>query len=270
VNLRDMLKRDFGLELNISGGGGQSRDDPIVVLDSNRVDAAKTEMDVLRGLGIERGMLWTTLARTPVQHNGALFEQIKIGTKLVTQSVIITQRENYYFDVSMAGDAEKIIPALVAFVDKKTKLALPYEFGWLHFDGITDHEPRVPGLGESLAYGALGIKATVYVYDRLRTDIGSDVNTGIGRNEFDSAVQELVAFDPSASQSGEFSGGSSLLIETFRTPSGLSVVGLAICRGKFVKLRVSLADDPVLVDVVKESIAAFEELVTAEVQRTFH
>ena len=51
MNLRDMLKMDFGLELNIGGGFGQHRQDPIIVLDRNHVEASMTEMRVLKALG---------------------------------------------------------------------------------------------------------------------------------------------------------------------------------------------------------------------------
>lgn len=61
-----MLKRDFNLELNIADGFGQTRDDPITILDSNTTDASMTKMQVLKGLGMGRGILWRSIDRKSV------------------------------------------------------------------------------------------------------------------------------------------------------------------------------------------------------------
>jgi hypothetical protein len=203
MNLRDMLKRDFGLELKISGGHGLSRDDPIVVLNSNPLDASMTEMHVLRALGKEHSIIWRTLARTSVENDRVSLEQITIEKIESIASEISIQRMNYFFDVSMAVARGKFLPTVIAFSDKGSMLGLPYELGWLHFDGVTDHEPAAAGLVQSIAYGAPGIKATVYVYDRMLTDIPSDIDASVVRNELEVSVSELMKAQPTASPLGE-------------------------------------------------------------------
>jgi hypothetical protein len=54
MSLVDILKRDFNLELNISGGFGQTLKDLIVVLDSDPFVASMTQMQALKGLGMGR------------------------------------------------------------------------------------------------------------------------------------------------------------------------------------------------------------------------
>ena len=49
--LREMLRGDWGDDLPIAGGFGQSAKDPIVVTASGAEVVARTQMHVLRGLG---------------------------------------------------------------------------------------------------------------------------------------------------------------------------------------------------------------------------
>jgi hypothetical protein len=44
TDLRTMLRRDFGVDLQIAGGSGGSATDPIVITCADPVDAAATEM----------------------------------------------------------------------------------------------------------------------------------------------------------------------------------------------------------------------------------
>lgn len=267
MNLKDMLKRDFGLELRISGGYGLSLDDLIIVLNSNPFDASMTEMHILRAIGKERSSIWRTLARTPVEIDRRSLEQIEIKTIEVVESEIIMQKTNHYFDVSMAVARGKVLPTVTAFTDKESKLGLPYEIGWLHYDRVTDHEP---GLGQSIAYGAPGIKATVYVYDNMRTDIPSDIDALVVRNELETAVSELMELHPTARPLADLLKSNILLIQPFRIDDDVSLVALGVIRGKFIKLRITYSHDPILIEVVKQSIMAFEDIIAANFQQDLH
>lgn len=46
--LREMLLRDFGVDLKISGGSGNSIDDPMTLEAQTAHDASWTEMEVAR------------------------------------------------------------------------------------------------------------------------------------------------------------------------------------------------------------------------------
>ncbi len=241
------------------------------MLDSNTIDASMTEMHILMAIGKGRGILWRTLARTPLENNRLSLEQIQIETKEVTASEIITQQENYYFDVSMSVVLRgKVLPTVIAFSDNRTKLGLPYELGWLHYNGVTDNETTVAGLGQSIAYGAPGIKATVYVYDRKHSDIPSDIDASVVRNEFEVAASDFMEAHPTASRLGELSKSKALLIQTFKIDDDLSVVALGVFRGKFIKLRITFVHDPLLVDLVNQSIAAFQDVIAENSQHSIH
>ena len=127
LDLKSMLNRDFGFDLKIAGGLGGAAEDAIVIISSDPFEAAATQMLVLRGIGRSRGVLWRTLARVALESGGKWFEQVKIETKEVRSTEIVTQRENYYFDVVAADPRHEGLPNASGFVDPKIGLSLPYE-----------------------------------------------------------------------------------------------------------------------------------------------
>jgi hypothetical protein len=262
MNLKNMLVSDFGLELNIAGGFGQSADSPIVVLDTDPTAASLTEMQVLRSIGRGRGILWRTLARGQVRTEQTALEQVRIETKELTADEVVTQVEGYYFDVSASACATDVLPDAVGFIEKNSVMVFPYELGWLHFDKVIDYETDDPGLGQSICYNAMGVKATIYVYDKNRNDIPSDIESEIVCRELACAVSDFLTVNPSATSFGAASSAS-LHLQSFKVGGDLSIVGMGASRGKFVKLRVTHEDDPVLTDVVSQSLTAISEFLTA-------
>lgn len=255
-----MLKRDFNLEPNISGGFGQTRDDPVVLLDSDPIDASMTQMQVLKGLGMGKGILWRILERNPIVVGSANIEQIVIETKELKESEIITQQENYYFDVSLANALGKPLPDVIVFYDKNINLNFPYELGWLHFSGFRDYESEVAGLGQSISYNALGIKATIYIYDNLRKDIPDNFDSFVLRHEFESAVSDLMTAHPSADTMGQFSKGKNFILQAFKVDGSFSLIGLGAVGGMFVKLRITHDQDPVMIEISNQFIDTFESM----------
>jgi len=216
----------------------------------------------LRGIGKGRGVLWRTLGRTPLKQKGISLEQVKIESKTVGESEIVTQRSNYYFDVSLAAPDGTPLPSAVGWQHKETRLIMPYEIGWLHFDSSTDNEALAPGLGHSLAYGAPGIKATIYIYDKGRSDILKDVSGSIVKGEFNSAVSDLMKLHPKAVALGDLSYKGSMVYKKFLIDQDLSIVAMALRAGKFVKLRMTFVNDPDLADLADQSLSTFQELVS--------
>ena len=61
INLRNLLKKDFGIDFPISGGTGNSRDNPIVVHKVEPNDYTSVEYGILRCLGEGRRVEWKVL-----------------------------------------------------------------------------------------------------------------------------------------------------------------------------------------------------------------
>jgi hypothetical protein len=266
LDLKSMLYRDFSLDLKIAGGFGGSAAEAIIVTSSDPFEAAATQMLVLRGIGKGRGVLWRTLTRVALESGGKWLEQIKIETKDARSTEIVTQRENYYFDVVAADPRHEGLPPASGFVDPKIGLSLPYEIGWLHLDNVIDNEPMAKGFGQTLAYGAPGIKATVYVYDKGRTDIPANIRETVPTAEFAAAVSELRTVHPDSTPLGNASQNDTMIRQAFLIDGEPSVLALGVSRGKFIKIRITSANDPILRELVEDLLTFFRELVTGGVR----
>ncbi len=257
ITLKELLKKDFDLNVDIAGGWGQSREDPIVVLSSSEGDAAKNEVEVLRGLGFGRKIFWKSDKITVLAMPSGPIIQRKIETKEVQPTKVITQTENYYFRRASLPPAQGLLKSgYVVRIDEDVGIEFPYEISWLHFDEIVDYEQRAPGLGYSLAYSAPGIEATVFVYPSSWTSSGptsyldelakarSEIILVYGENaiEHDWEVQDrqdhaLYYFIPS------------------REAPTLSLLLVGVRKGHFVKVRCTFTDEPLLRDVANDFVS---------------
>lgn len=100
MTIKELIKMDFGVDLPISGGFGNSIDSPIIIYRTDLNDYVGTEHFILKCLGKGRRIEWKIIEQTLLNHNGKKIDKIKIETKQTTEIEIITQIENYYFDIS--------------------------------------------------------------------------------------------------------------------------------------------------------------------------
>lgn len=248
TSLHDLLLRDWGTELSISGGYGRSREDPIVVTTLDAEGTALTQRLTLRGLGRGRGIFWRTIAHALLGDQWPGIEQFKIETIELTEKQVVTQTENYYFDVSSMIAAHQRWQALPVIVHHDISgLKFPYEIGWLHFDNSHDHELRTPGLGHSLHYKAPGIVCSVHVYDRGRTDIADDVTDDVIQKEFESATSEIATVRPHFAAWAHQATRQDYLSSFYRVADEgheVSLLLLTTSRGRFIKARMTWFREP--------------------------
>ncbi len=100
TSLRELLKEDFDIDFPISGGWGNSRDNAIIIHKVQPNDYTSVEYGILQCLGTGRRINWKVIKQALMEHNGRSLDQIKIETKESTDKGIITQIENYYFDIT--------------------------------------------------------------------------------------------------------------------------------------------------------------------------
>lgn len=260
MSLKEMLLHDFGLDLPITGGLGQSPNDPIIISSSSPEEVAHTEVNVLRCIGKGRRIFWRTLEKSSQAQGGLWLEKIKIETKQITEKEIITQRENYYFLVETQALEEKPIPVAVKIGTGKAAISLPTEIGWFHFDSIIDNEPSHPGLGQTLYYGAPGSKVTIYVYNSQLSDIPDGVDSEIIRGEFKKAVLDILKLNQEVKLTGQPQKGETLLLQGIEQGENLGLLALKAHNSKFIKLRLTHFRDPLLLDLATESLIAFDKL----------
>ncbi len=257
--LQDLLLRDWGTELPIRGGYGQSREDPIVITTPDTERTALTQALVLRGLGKGRGVFWRTIARAPLGDQWPGIEQLKIETIELTDTQIVTQTENYYFDVSsvIAAHQKWLAPPIIVH-HHVSGLAFPFEIGWLHFDNSENNEPDTPGLGITLHYKAPGIICSLYVYDRGRPYIPHDVTDDIIRAEFERAASEIatarVDFAECPTQATSQRDYFAKFYRVGDDGRKASLLLLTTSRGQFVKARMTWFCEPFIDDAAKNFV----------------
>lgn len=100
IKLRELLRSDFKIDFPISGGTGDSKSSPIVIHYQVPNDYVGVEYGILRCLGIGRRIEWKLIQQTLLNCDGQMIEQMMIETKQTTETQIITQVENYYFDIT--------------------------------------------------------------------------------------------------------------------------------------------------------------------------
>jgi hypothetical protein len=101
MNVRELIRKDFGVDLPISGGFGSSVENAVVLeYEGGSNDYVGTEYAYLKYIGLGRGIKWKTLKQELVLEDNRKFDMIKIETKQITDDEIITQVENYYFDIT--------------------------------------------------------------------------------------------------------------------------------------------------------------------------
>jgi hypothetical protein len=161
MNLRQLLKADFGIEVLVQGGTGLA-DDPFVIEPCSATDATRTQLNLLRGLERGRGELWRLLEAEPV---APAVQCLRIKTVLFTRDEIINETRGYYFDVSQVDGVPDAGTPLIEWGDPRTTFSAMYQIGWLNFDRATPNNQSKDVLDTSLHYSSVAAKATIYIYD---------------------------------------------------------------------------------------------------------
>ncbi len=100
INLRTLLREDFGIDFPISGGTGDSIDNPIIIHKAIPNDYVGVEYDILKCIGIGRKIEWKSIGQELLVPDDKYIDKIKIEVTEKTETEIITTIENYYFDIT--------------------------------------------------------------------------------------------------------------------------------------------------------------------------
>jgi hypothetical protein len=104
MTIKELIKSDFDVELDISGGTGNSLENSIIIHRTSLNDYVGTEYFILKCLGAGRRVEWNKISQELLSANEKKIDKIKIQTIETTAQEIITQIENYYFDITECLD----------------------------------------------------------------------------------------------------------------------------------------------------------------------
>ena len=263
MTLREMLHKDFGIDLPIAGGWGQSADDPIVLTSQDPGEAALVQLEIARRIYGVQGWYWRQIDRTSAGVVGADVEKFSSEVKYIEGDQVVTEKRNLYFDFSsviIADDARLENPSVP--VGPPAELNFPRQIGWFHFDGITNNEPEHPGLGVSVAYSAPKAKMMVYAYDKGISNQIRDRPDESAYSEYAQAIADFRSVNPEARPAREHEQGG-VRLTIFENGEILSVVLVSPFRDFFFKLRLTLDDrsEQYMVDCVMSTLANFVSMV---------
>jgi len=100
MTLKEIIKSDFEVDLDISGGYGNSQENSIIIHRTSLNDYVGIEHFILKCLGTVRRIEWKKIGQELLSANEKKIDKIKIETIKTTAQEIITQTENYYFDIT--------------------------------------------------------------------------------------------------------------------------------------------------------------------------
>jgi hypothetical protein len=100
IDLRSLLHNDFGIDFPITGGMGNSIENPIVILPHEPRDTVGVEHEILRCLSIGRGVQIKVLDQRLLQHEGRMFDRLRVQIIPSGSSAEESWVERYYFDIT--------------------------------------------------------------------------------------------------------------------------------------------------------------------------
>lgn len=250
THLRDVLKSDFGIDVLLESGEG-TRDDPYLIMPCPAAVAARTQLDLLRGLERGRGELWRTVRAETVAELGPSIQRIAIETVRFTADEVIRERRAYYFDLSQVGAMTTPWP-LTVWQDPRTRFQAAAQVGWLHFDQAIDNSPGGPSLNTSLLYSCLGGKLGVYVYE---PESGAPADPGERRARELSIVSAGIRhMHPEAVTPWQVRVMGPFATEWLLIGKDLSVVGAGVLGPHFIKFRLTFVDGPEMRELMAPAI----------------
>jgi hypothetical protein len=268
MTLREMLQKDFGVDLPITGGLGQSADDAIKLNTQDPDEAAQFQLEIARCIYGLQGWYWRQVERVSAAVAGRVIEKFSSEVKYTEDDKIVTEKRNLYFDLSLVdtnyGPHLENPPISVGPL---TSVNLPRQLGWFHFDSLTNNETYYPGLGVSVGYSAPSAKMTIYAYDKgLRDEIQVRPYES-AYLEYIQAIADFRSMNPEARPVQEQEqDGARLTI--FETNDILSIVLVAPYQDIFLKFRLTLNgyDEQYVVDCVMHTVSDFLSIVRRSCQ----
>jgi hypothetical protein len=259
INLAERIRKDFGFEVSVIGGNG-SRTNPWYIIEPDCERAALHAMQLLTAFGSIQNALWRADKSQPVEDAP---EQLRVVVERVRfqDDKVIAERVPYFLQFDMP--AAQVHPLVVlGCVQPQVGLVLPYQLGWVHYQGTTESMPLdVSGTGYAAAYGAPGIEATVSLYRSnsalARLDI-QDI-----ANEFTEADKVLQIHSGSVAISEQTIHPELArlpwMIGTYATTEGGTAHLMLTAAGDhFIKVRMTAKPDPKVMECAQ---ASFEEML---------
>ncbi len=262
INLAERIRKDFGFEISVIGGNG-SRANPWYIIEPDRERAALHAMQLLTAFCSIQGALWRADKPQAVEEAP---DQLRVAIERIRflDGQSVSERVAYYFQFD--APAAQVDPQnVLGCVQPQVGMVLPYQLGWLHYEGATESMPSdVSGTGYAAPYGAPGIEATIFLYRNSSALPDRTLDVPDLDYEFAEADRMLQI------HSGSMALGDAQVVhpELARLPwktrtyttaeGGCAFLMLTAAGDHFIKVRMTAKPDPKVLECAR---ATFEELL---------
>lgn len=132
MKLKEILLEDFGLDLPISGGLGNSAEDAIVIHTEDADTASVVAMGIASAIFSSAGVHWQCLGLEPAADSPEVFKFV-YGTLELTETDVLQSTRELYFNLGDLGHAALLIQAIPSFtLGEQIPLTLPGQLGFAH------------------------------------------------------------------------------------------------------------------------------------------
>lgn len=262
VNLAERIRKGFGFEVSVIGGRG-SRTDPWYIIEPDCERAALHTLQLVTAFSSLQNALWRVDRSQPLEEAP---DQLRVVIERIRfqEDRAIAERVPYFVQFDMP--AMQVNPLTVlGCVQPEVGLALPYQLGWLHYQGATESMPAdVSGTGYVAPYGAPGIEATVSLYRSGSGLVDARLDIDDIANEFAAADRVFQMHSGSMAIGDEQTVHPELArlpwkVRSYVTADGGSAfLMLTAARDHFIKVRMTARSDARIVECAQ---ATYEEML---------
>jgi len=253
-HIRELFKRDHGIDIKVSTGNGTS-DDPYVVDNCSDVAAALTQVKLLRGITRVLSELWHIVEWKPCDI-GSATEVIRYNAIRFTQTQIETTTHTAYFDTRAVVGAPYLLHPLTAWRGPPGSPILPYELGWLHFDKAINNSPSAEKFDQTVLYSGAGARAGVNI--TVRTD---DNVKGVHHAELKNVVAMMRQLNPKIDETWPVFELGPFAMKFLLSGSEMTAVGVAVSGTYLVKVRLTFFDDLKMRELMNWTLSALATCV---------
>lgn len=104
ISVRETIKNDFGIDLPISGGWGNSIDAAVVLHHQIPNDYVSVEYEYIGCIAKYSGFKWKLISQNLVSENNKRYDVIKIEAVAENDGEVRSKTMNFHFDITGCFD----------------------------------------------------------------------------------------------------------------------------------------------------------------------
>jgi len=241
-SLAASMKEDFGIDLPLGNGRGQSRCDPVEVVTKDATQAYFAEIKYVQTLFEIQKVHWRYLKTNRLTGEGNKpLHQTQFEVKFPEGANIVTETRNFYFDVSQVHFDVPGRPQKKCQVPYPFNAGMPEHLAWMHFQAITNNEAEEPGMGSTLNYQSPSSYMGVYIYDKQLGGVLANPTDELLSAEMEDAAKNVADLNPHITEiSRDECEGVKLRI--YRNGDSRSLLGVTVALSCFVKFRITIPE----------------------------